>query len=207
MEDANKSISDLNKSLACKDCEMAKLREEVNKSMEEVCKMRADLDKCNETHKKLYEESTELRNERHRMIMSTERLKNELETWKSLHDEKLSHNEKLKRELKAVQCEDHPNNVKALQELLAQNRENMDAHMHKIASLSTQLADTKEQLCKLKQDIEEEKCQANPVKKYVDKCSELEKHSRYNRIYINCGDFDNVDYKDIVIGSSWPMFE
>lgn len=186
---------------------MARLREEANKSLEEVCKMRAELDKCSETQRKLHEESTELRNTRQKMIMSTERLKNELETWKTLHDEMKSRNEKLKRELKAIQCEDHPNNVKALQEMLAQSREDMDAHVHKIASLSSQLAETKEQLCKFKQDVEEEKCRANPVKKYVDQCSELEKHSRYNEIHDNCGHIFNDHSKDIVMGSSWPMFE
>lgn len=156
------------------------MKEKMEKAMEEVCMMRADLEKCYETHKKLYEESTELRKARQDRIIDIERLKNELETWKTLHDEMKNRNEKLKRELKAVQCEDYPANVKKLQEIMAQDRDTMDNQIHKIACLSSQLAEAKEQMCKFKRAVEDEKCKADPMRSYLQKADELEKLTRYS---------------------------
>lgn len=161
---------------------MCKLEATAKRSMEEVCMIRSDLEKCYETHKKLHCESTELRKARQEMIMRIERLKNELETWKTLHDEMKSRNDKLKREIKVLQCEDYPHNVRKLQELLEQNRDSMDSQVHKIACLSSELAAAKEQLGRLKQAVEEEKCKANPLKTFLEKGCELEKLTRYSPI-------------------------
>lgn len=201
--EANKRIVDLQKSIEGKEHEMSKLKEDASKAMDEVCIMRADLEKCYETHKKLHTESTELRKARQEMIMNIERLKNELETWKTLHDEMKNRNDKLKRELKVVQCEDYPHNVKKLQEILSQNRESMDTQVHKIASLSSELAEAKDQLSRFKQAMEEEKCRQDPLKKYLEKGQELEKLTRYSPI-------NDIPIKysfDFTgdLGSSWPM--
>lgn len=186
--------------------EILNFKEDTNKSMDDVCLMKAELEKCYETHKKLHSDSVELRNARQEMILSIEKLKNELETWKTLHDVKRDQNEKLKRELKALQCEDYPNNVKKMQQLLAEARENMDAQMHKTACLSSELATVKEQMNKYKQALETEKCKSDdPLKRYVEKASELEKLTRYSP---NFDSYRYISYKfdiDGAIGSSWPL--
>lgn len=204
LQEAKKQICELHRLLECKEAEMNKHRDEANRSLEEVCMMRADLEKCYDTHRKLHEESRELRKARQDMIMSTERLKNELETWKTLHDEMKNRNEKLKRELKAVQCEDYPSSVKKLQEILAQNREAMDTQVNKIACLTSQLGETKEQYSKFKQSVDEERCKADPMKGYLEKGCELEKLTRYSPTT----DFPfNYSYDQLkcVLGSSWPV--
>lgn len=202
--EANKHIADLQRSFDFKEGEMCKLKESANQALDEVCMMRADLEKCYETHKKLHSESTELRKARQEMIMSIERLKNELETWKTLHDEMKNRNDKLKRELKVVQCEDYPHNVKKLQEILAQNRETMDTHVHKIASLSSELAAAKDQLSRFKNAVEEEKCKSDPLKRYLEKGHELEKLTRYYSPTTDCPLTYPDDFTS-ALGSSWPL--
>lgn len=186
--------------------EILNFKEDTNKSMDDVYLMKAELEKCYETQQKLHSDSVELRNARQEMILSIEKLKNELETWKTLHDVKRDQNEKLKRELKALQCEDYPNNVKKMQQLLAEARENMDAQMHKTACLSSELATVKEQMNKYKQALEIEKCKSDdPLKRYVEKASELEKLTRYSP---NIDSYRYISYKfdiDGAIGSSWPL--
>lgn len=204
MQDANKRIFDLQQERDQKEKEILNFKENTDKSMDEICLMKAELEKCYETHKKLHSDSVELRNARQQMILSIEKLKNELETWKTLHDVKRDQNEKLKRELKALQCEDYPNNVKKMQQLLAEARQNMDLQMHKTACLSSELAAAKEKLHQFKQALEEEKCKSDdPLKRYVEKACEVEKLiTRYSP------NFDSSTYRfdiDGAIGSSWPV--
>lgn len=202
LEEANKRIRDLRHIVETKEKEMCKLKETNEKSLGEVLTMRSELDKAYEAHKKMHDDSVGLRKARQEMIMSIERLKNELETWKTLHDEMKSRNDKLKRELQAVKCDEHPQNVNRLQELLAQNRDQLDTQIHKIASLSSELAMAKEELFKFKQALEEEKCKKDdPLKRYVDKVSELERMTRYSpdlNYSFTC-DFGGP------LGSSWPL--
>lgn len=208
LEDANKRIEDLMKLIQCKEKEMAEWKAKATEEMDEICIMKADLEKCYETHKKLHCENQEMKKARQEMLMSTEKLKNELETWKTLHDTMKERNDHLKRQLKAVQCEDHPNNIKKLQELLEEQRQKMDSQIHKIASMQSELAMTKEQLCKYKQALEEQKrATEDPIKRYVEKACELEKITRYSsyfgsptpRFSVKFDDNDGPNF------SSWPI--
>lgn len=189
-----------------KEAEMSKMKENANQSLNDIDTMRSDLEECYETHKKLHDESTELKHARQEMIMNIEKLKNELETWKTLHDEMKRRNDHLKYELKGIQCEDYPNNIKALQKILAENREVMDSQVHKIATLSSQLAEAKEQMSKFKMAVEIEKSRADPLKRYLERSSELEKMSRYSpRDDYRLTSFPYGDEFKCVLGSSWPV--
>lgn len=202
LQEAKQRIEELKKTIECKEAEMAKMKENADQSLEEICMIRSDLEKCYETSKKLHDESTELKRARQDMLMNIERLKNELETWKTLHDEMKNRNDKLKRELKAVQCEDY--SQKALQELLAKNRDDMDVHVRRIAELSSELGNARQQLARLKQQIEDEKCKSDPLRKYLEKGCELEKLTRYSPVLDTFRQTYPYEF-EYILGSSWKV--
>lgn len=188
LADAETRIKELECQLKTKEDDILNFQKDAIRKMDDMSHLRSELEKCYETHKHLHCDNEKLKELKHKMNIEMDRLKNELETLKTMHEQVKKANDLLRNEIKAIHCDEPPHNIKRLQEILATSREDMDKQRDRIKTLGHQLEEARQQIVQFRDALDKANAKSHTQDRYD---TELFKPPTIPLLNSN---YDEIDY-------------